>query len=1062
MKNIILFFLLFISTGLFAQVKPQQLDDVESNRAGVIIMSDGSGNYQEVYIDTVFCVGNDEHMRFRSEATNALIHTQINTAACTGIGTSGFLSSLTGTSPGNTIGIHNDGNGVIVNINETIVTNKFQNDTMYIGKEDGTFDTIDLTAYAVDLWYLSSVTGNVMGNIIATHNDGNGTLTDIMETVTTASMSNDSLFIDREDGTQDTFNLASYAVDTSGNTLLGYTVSNDTTFVRWQRPNGTTIEEIAYESWYEKRICLNTAAPVFVPVDPLLPTWAEANTWATANLSIKERTNGTHLNYFIPGEGGSCDIPDYTWVLNEGSQLVTRTQNTIITLPNYTALRNFIGYNHNVVVVSDFTYVGPDGVTYTTRGGVFKRIFSGTENGYTLLVGTDGSIWERDFDKVHYNIEWGEVGGKDSNGQPYTIYNNGLGIADGGERIKHCLVVGGDGAIIIFPKNQTIDTWSTNRVQKNQTIWGNGSTLRRGNLRSSALASPVSIGATTVTVASSATFRIGQRIGITNSAAPFGGLYFNENDGNNMGFITAIVGNVITFSGTVTNAITTGTVFVRSVILEITDSTVDYGYLSIYKLNFDGNKASNNNSIDWRYWDTIAFYSRSTTLLDHCTFKDTPAENISIAKGTLKNCEYTNLNGSFVHISSTLANNNDRTVNVENCYGNGSNINPVGMGHSEAVFTTSFQSVNLNLINCYFKNGGGMIISMDSDDNNVNIIGGEYTNYHTLVNQSAATTAVTKGNFIIQAAKFYNVNNIVAGGFNVGKGFSVNKISIKDNLFVNTRFDFRHVSQLFIEGNKFMYDIVNYTLIDPFTTNVGNYNQPAMYAIRNYDIVHIKDNLFEGPRVYNSFLQIGLIFATPGRRRSAIGVDTEYLYGQDIKVEGNTFLNFRYSIMSCNIPAGFATRGSSIEYSHVNFVIKDNTICMIRDVASGSQNMGIYCEPGQVVENNTIYNEQTNTQYGIVAVCVDDVGTAHTRLLGPIVKNNLILGAELYVGGNGNNEHNPIVEGNRYTGLFTASALTIANSIMSDNIRIDATSLVALTAYVRPFVRGWKEDTGFY
>lgn len=74
--------------------------------------------------------------------------------------------------------------------------------------------------------------------------------------------------------------------------------------------------------WYEKRICLNTATPTFTAANPLIPTFAEVQTWA-ANLPEKDRLNGTHLVYFIAGQGGDCDTPDYTWVLNKGSQLIS-------------------------------------------------------------------------------------------------------------------------------------------------------------------------------------------------------------------------------------------------------------------------------------------------------------------------------------------------------------------------------------------------------------------------------------------------------------------------------------------------------------------------------------------------------------------------------------------------------------------------------------------------------------------------------------------------------------------------------------------------------------------
>jgi hypothetical protein len=72
----------------------------------------------------------------------------------------------------------------------------------------------------------------------------------------------------------------------------------------------------------EERICLNTGAP-FLVADPNNPTIAEVEAWATVNLTLQQRENGTQLVYFVTGDGGSCDVPDYEWTLNKGSQLVT-------------------------------------------------------------------------------------------------------------------------------------------------------------------------------------------------------------------------------------------------------------------------------------------------------------------------------------------------------------------------------------------------------------------------------------------------------------------------------------------------------------------------------------------------------------------------------------------------------------------------------------------------------------------------------------------------------------------------------------------------------------------
>jgi hypothetical protein len=60
-----------------------------------------------------------------------------------------------------------------------------------------------------------------------------------------------------------------------------------------------------------------------IPADPNNPTITEVEAWKNANLSLLDQQNGTTLTYFVPGDGGSCDVPDYTWTLNKGSELIT-------------------------------------------------------------------------------------------------------------------------------------------------------------------------------------------------------------------------------------------------------------------------------------------------------------------------------------------------------------------------------------------------------------------------------------------------------------------------------------------------------------------------------------------------------------------------------------------------------------------------------------------------------------------------------------------------------------------------------------------------------------------
>lgn len=109
--------------------------------------------------------------------------------------------------------------------------------------------------------------------------------------------------------------------ETVGDTaIIKFTDADAIVYYRW---DGNQWIRIFISSNVESRICLNTVTPPFIPLDTKNPTTQEVQTWANANLTTLQRTNGTQLVYYVDGDGGSCDNPDYIWTLNQGSELIT-------------------------------------------------------------------------------------------------------------------------------------------------------------------------------------------------------------------------------------------------------------------------------------------------------------------------------------------------------------------------------------------------------------------------------------------------------------------------------------------------------------------------------------------------------------------------------------------------------------------------------------------------------------------------------------------------------------------------------------------------------------------
>lgn len=65
---------------------------------------------------------------------------------------------------------------------------------------------------------------------------------------------------------------------------------------------------------------------------------------------------------------------------------------------------------------------------------------------------------------------------------------------------------------------------------------------------------------------------------------------------------------------------------------------------------------------------------------------------------------------------------------------------------------------------------------------------------------------IEAGDIYIENSIFESCGDLSFLGNNVRRVFIFNKISIKDNLFVNSRLSFRNVSQVYIENNKFLYE----------------------------------------------------------------------------------------------------------------------------------------------------------------------------------------------------------------------------------------------------------------
>ena len=165
--------------------------------------------------------------------------------------------------------------------------------------------------------------------------------------------------------------------------------------------NGTIWEVNFANNWAEERICLNNVDPLIVVADINNPTTAEIQAWATSNLTYEQRVNGTILTYYIDGD---CDNPDFTWVLNKGSELITLTDKRVFNTKtvyvdagsgsDVTGMRGYRNYPFktldaaiNILQEGDLLYVFPG--DYTTNITYSKLFNIYCESGVNWKLNTN-------------------------------------------------------------------------------------------------------------------------------------------------------------------------------------------------------------------------------------------------------------------------------------------------------------------------------------------------------------------------------------------------------------------------------------------------------------------------------------------------------------------------------------------------------------------------------------------------------------------------------------------------------------------------------------------------
>lgn len=708
------------------------------------------------------------------------------------------------------------------------------------------------------------------------------------------------------------------------------------------------------------------------------------------------------------------------------------------TVDNYASLRATAGNRlSDRVVVKDFTYSFA-GSTYTTYGGVFVKMSTGTDNGGTILVATDGTIWHRVWDKTHVQPEWWECGGLDENGNDYSDKNtNTNGIYSDSDRFEAALNVG---TVVELTGSKTYTIDKTITVPNKKTIRGNGCTIKRIDFAPITLTAniPAPLGGTgSIQVSSTAQLRAGSSITVINNAAQYGGLLKN-NSTNQLytNSVTTISGNTVTLANSGWNGtyVIGNNVYLRLSIFSVSGSA------TFNAINFDGNV----NFFPVEDWNAQYIISSSTNaadnplIIDNITIKNNSGECLDISAGRITNVYAENCTGSVIHLSGGSIEDAKRggtiqnitAKNVTKSFDYTTDPYPQLVNHNEAVITVSIGAKNWFIDNVKVDTAISLIGPIDANDGDLYVNNARCENMKYIVyeiNGGFVDPAGTK-NISITNSYFKNCGMFVAGG-----GDPIYNLKLNNNTFINAMFlvdkvsNFEFTDNHVLSENNATWTGFDFTLYGLRAT--AYYGHKAIFRIGNNVIgdFKIENNTFRGFPTVTTEFRHGILFGwdTGTNDTNNNGFET---VNANVSVINNKVINYQNGISFNRI------MGNTYYKAFKNLTIAGNTVKMNNDQISSS--WGIYCPPGAKVYDNTVYGQDNVGEANSCNIYVAGLATTSANIAstpGAHVFNNTIWGNNmiaLWVGA-GNDDYNCYIYGNNLP--IAVSDNSGGNSVITGN-----------------------------
>lgn len=736
--------------------------------------------------------------------------------------------------------------------------------------------------------------------------------------------------------------------------------------------------------------------------------------------------------------------------------------------------KGFIGADSIASYTTMRSYTGSARVLINTdsrTGGEFIQVFSGSENGATLIVSADGRKWKRlEANGDYWKPEWYEIGGKDINGASYNRLT-GTGIGSEADAIINICLLAGYGGNIVY-QNEQFKTYEFDRYVPQIQNQSHGAQAGKAKWKRAApvttlLVNNEAIGSTSIEVVDASNFQAGMGF-VVKKAGTEGG--YGQTSlgvgGNDFHLITSISGNTLTIQSgakAINAAVSAGDTVVSVASFIIRENGIEGAsdtnhFVTLQNLIIDGNQRQNYQFKDYQV--NCGIQNFGYLVCENVTFQNNPTENMYLAGGYINNCVGDSLGGSFIHFS-----NNQNTlpaeylqVTVSNCIID--SVNLVGaqlMGHSEAVFTGSTRSSYSIYKNNRVTNGGEFIWASNSGDDGVYDIDDNYfANCLGIMSHRGIDSNTQDGHRLkITNNDFYNCGVVEILGQDIRNSNGLNGLYIDNNRFINTRFYFAELANFTFSNNQVIFDSLTCVFYDsiphggglPAQPWAGNSQNAAFCVVPSSDAVWVTNNLFQG--FNNTKIASGVMLQLDTAIRTTIGgTTTDYLYGEDYKINENTIADFRYATNIYISRFGYAT---------VGWEMSRNTIYMCRYSEFASDYCyGLQVPPGAVADNNKIYNYfNSNYSFPIMAFGIQDLGNNNIqKLLGATVNSNYIFGKAsypIYLAFGDFSPYNMVVTNNQYmAGSIYGSATALANTFRAGNNLLSSDNLPALTNYQTP------------